>query len=131
MLRDSSTDDEQVGPEQVLEPGVGLVSIAGGQRPAVRIQATEVIAAPRQAVWDLVADHRGWTSWFGPSLLRCEPTSEAETGVGSTRVVALRGGAEVHAREQVVATADGSGSVRHAGGAKDVEVHGSGSVAPL
>ncbi len=77
----------------MLERDLGFVETA-----PVRIEASEVIDAPRQAVWDVVADHRGWTSWFGPSLVRCEPTSEAESGVGSTRVVALRGGAEVHER---------------------------------
>lgn len=64
----------------------------------IRIDASAVIDAPRQAVWDVVVDHRGWPSWFGPSLLRCEPTSTPEEGVGSTRVVGLRGGAEVHER---------------------------------
>lgn len=64
----------------------------------VRIEATAVIDAPREAVWPVLADHRGWTSWFGPSLVRCEPTSATETGVGSARVVGLRGGAEVHER---------------------------------
>ena len=43
------------------------------------------------------------------------------------------GGAEVYATEKLTATVSGSGSVRHAGGARDVvsNISGSGSVAPM
>jgi uncharacterized protein YndB with AHSA1/START domain len=64
----------------------------------VRIEASRVIDAPRHAVWDVLCDHRSWPEWFGPSLVRCEPTSAEESGVGSTRKVVLRGGVEVHER---------------------------------
>jgi uncharacterized protein YndB with AHSA1/START domain len=64
----------------------------------VRIETSAVVRAPRQAVWDVLVDHRAWTEWFGPSLSRCEPTSATEIGVGSTRMVALKGGVEVHER---------------------------------
>jgi len=64
----------------------------------VRIEASRTVAAPRQSVWDVLCDHRGWPSWFGPALASCEPTSEPDHGVGSTRSVKLRGGATVEER---------------------------------
>lgn len=63
-----------------------------------RAEATTAVDATRDEVWKVIADHRGWVEWFGPSLVGCEPTSEATSGVGSTRVVRLRGGARVHER---------------------------------
>ena len=56
------------------------------------------MAATREQVWQVLVDHRGWPSWFGPSLVSCEPTSTPEHGVGSTRTVRLRGGASVDER---------------------------------
>lgn len=75
----------------VIERDIGFVESA-----PVRIEATAVVRAPRQAVWDVLVDHRHWPEWFGSSLRRCEPTSSDEAGVGSTRTVVLRGGAEIH-----------------------------------
>lgn len=64
----------------------------------VKIEATAVVRAPRQAVWDVLIDHRSWPRWFGGSLVRCEPTSVEESGVGSSRMVVLKGGVEVQER---------------------------------
>ena len=64
----------------------------------IRIEAATTVAATREQVWQVLVDHRGWPSWFGPSLVSCEPTSTPEHGVGSTRTVRLRGGASVDER---------------------------------
>jgi uncharacterized protein YndB with AHSA1/START domain len=64
----------------------------------IRIEAATTVAATRDQVWQVLVDHRGWPSWFGPSLVSCEPTSSPEHGVGSTRTVRLRGGATVDER---------------------------------
>lgn len=64
----------------------------------VRIEAAVTVAATRDQVWTVLADNRGWTRWFGPSLESCEPTSEVEHGVGSTRRVKLKGGVTVDER---------------------------------
>ncbi|MGB3055606.1 MAG: SRPBCC family protein [Acidimicrobiales bacterium] len=64
----------------------------------VRIEAAVTVIATRAQVWAVLADHRGWPNWFGPSLTSCEPTSETEQGVGSTRRVTLRGGTTVDER---------------------------------
>jgi len=60
---------------------------------------------------------------------------EATDLATNSATVALSGsgGAKVHARQRVVATISGSGSVQHAGGAKDVvsNIRGSGSVTPM
>ena len=64
----------------------------------VRIEAAVTVMATRAKLWSVLADHRGWPKWFGPSLVTCEPTSTDEHGVGSTRRVTLRGGATVDER---------------------------------
>ncbi len=64
----------------------------------VRIEVGSTVQATPAQVWQVLADHRGWTRWFGPSLASCEPTSEPPEGVGSTRTVTLRGGARVDER---------------------------------
>ncbi|MDJ0768950.1 MAG: SRPBCC family protein [Ilumatobacter sp.] len=39
---------------------------------------------PPQAVWDVLTDNESWPDWFR-SCKACRTTSEARTGVGSTR----------------------------------------------
>ncbi len=55
------------------------------------------------------------------------------TTQSATVALSGSGGAKIHARERVVATISGSGSVQHTGGAKDVvsNIRGSGSVTPM
>lgn len=67
-------------------------------RAPVRAEATRDIAATPEQIWAVLVDHRRWPEWFGPSLERCEPTSTAESGVDSTRMVRLRGGAQLTER---------------------------------
>lgn len=60
--------------------------------PTVAEATIEVPASPEE-IWPVLADHRRWPEWFGGALEHCEPTSAAESGVGSTRMIRLRGGA--------------------------------------
>jgi uncharacterized protein YndB with AHSA1/START domain len=56
----------------------------------VRVEGETVADVDPAAVWDVLADHRRWTEWWGDPIIRVEPTSEVESGVGSTRVVVLK-----------------------------------------
>lgn len=77
----------------LVEQDLAFVDLAPGLA-----QASIEVGATREQVWAVLVDHRRWPDWFGPSLLACEPTSEAEAGVGSTRRVRLKGGAVVAER---------------------------------
>jgi uncharacterized protein YndB with AHSA1/START domain len=56
----------------------------------VVIEAETVADVSPAAVWSVLIDHRGWPDWFGGPLVSCEPTSDPEEGVGSTRTIVLR-----------------------------------------
>ena len=60
--------------------------------PVIAESTRDMNGTPEQ-IWAVLADHRRWPEWFGPALEHCEPTSAAESGVGSTRMIRLRGGA--------------------------------------
>jgi len=59
-------------------------------RAPVRIEREVVADVSPAAVWAVLVDHRGWPDWWGEPLIRCEPTSDPESGVGSTRRVVLK-----------------------------------------
>ena len=56
----------------------------------VRIDGEAVADVDPAAVWAKLVDHRGWPEWWGSPLVRCEPTSDPASGVGSTRTVVLK-----------------------------------------
>jgi uncharacterized protein YndB with AHSA1/START domain len=58
----------------------------------IQIEAVEAVDGSRQEVWDVLLDYPGWTTWFS-SLKECRATSDPATGIGSTRMVKLAGGA--------------------------------------
>ena len=60
-------------------------------------EAVGVIDGTREEVWAVIADHRSWPRWFG-GVKTCEPTSDPDHGVGSTRRVTLDGGLAVDER---------------------------------
>lgn len=81
-------------------PGAAMVEedMSFVDRAPFRAEATRVLDASAEQVWAVLVDHRSWPEWFGPSLDHCEPTSPGESGVGSTRMVRLRGGAVITER---------------------------------
>lgn len=56
----------------------------------VRIEGEVVADVDPAAVWAVLADHRRWVQWWGDPIVRVEPTSDPESGVGSTRLVVLK-----------------------------------------
>ncbi len=55
----------------------------------VQMEGTAVVDGTPDEVWAVLVDHRSWPRWFGNGVTGCEPTSQPESGVGSTRSVAL------------------------------------------
>lgn len=66
-------------------------------RAPVVAEASATVDAGAEEVWAVLADHRTWPRWFS-SVRSCEPTSQPEHGVGSTRRVGLGGGIRVDER---------------------------------
>lgn len=79
-------------------PNIDEQDLAFVDRAPVRVTASVEAEATPEAVWAVLVDHRRWPDWFGPSLVSVRPTSTAETGVGSTRSVRIRGGTSVAER---------------------------------
>jgi hypothetical protein len=59
------------------------------------IQSTASIECPTPArtVFRVLADHRRWPEWFGMGISAVQPTSELESGIGSTRTLTIGRGA--------------------------------------
>ena len=57
-------------------------------------QSIGVVAGTPQEVWDTILDYERWPQWF-TSVKTCRATSDPATGVGSTRVVTIAGGAAI------------------------------------
>jgi uncharacterized protein YndB with AHSA1/START domain len=56
------------------------------------IRAEVTIAAPREAVWERLADHEGMPAWMPVrEVVRRRPGSPDPNGVGAVRTVRLRG----------------------------------------
>lgn len=64
--------------------------LAFADRAPVRVEGEVVADVEPAAVWDVLVDHRRWVEWWGDPIVRVEPTSQEESGVGSTRVVVLK-----------------------------------------
>lgn len=56
------------------------------------------VPASADAVFAVLADHRGWPAWVRSGVVAVVPTSAEESGVGSTRTVRFRGGGEIEER---------------------------------
>ena len=56
------------------------------------------VPASADAVFAVLADHRGWPDWVRSGVTAVEPTSVPETGVGATRTVTFRVGATIEER---------------------------------
>ncbi len=54
----------------------------------VNVTGSRRIEAPQDVVWAAIADHAGWSDWFGP-ITKVEPL-EPPTGVGGHRRVHIR-----------------------------------------
>ena len=71
-----------------LAAGGGLLPC----RAVQRVVAKKLIAAPRQAVWDLYADHVSWSRWAGLGKVSLERIGDpAPNGVGCVRVISRAG----------------------------------------
>jgi uncharacterized protein YndB with AHSA1/START domain len=58
----------------------------------VDVELTTRIAAPRDRVWGIVADHEGMPAWFPVcEVIRRDPGSPDPNGVGAVRVVRALG----------------------------------------
>ena len=58
--------------------------------PEIHLQGT--VAAPRDAVWRVYTDHRGWTRWAGvKEVVLRQQGDPPPNGLGSIRVVRSRG----------------------------------------
>lgn len=55
----------------------------------MRTEARRTIAVPRDILWEIIADHAGWPSWF-PALREVDVTGEP-AGVGGRRQVTIPG----------------------------------------
>lgn len=53
------------------------------------VTRTRRIAAPPEAVWEVIADHAGWADWF--SGVRSVDVGTPAAGIGGTRTVHLGG----------------------------------------
>lgn len=63
----------------------------------VQAEGSAMLAASPAEVWAVLLDYEAWPTWFS-GVRSCRATSEPATGVGSTRVVSLGGGATVEER---------------------------------
>jgi hypothetical protein len=68
----------------------------------VRSTASIECPAPVSAVFSVLADHRRWPGWIGMGVSAIEPTSEPESGVGSTRTLII-GRAALRVQERFIA----------------------------
>lgn len=62
-----------------------------------RAEGTALVGGSPTEVWAVLADHESWPTWFA-GVRACRATSEAGTGVGSTREVILVGGSKFQDR---------------------------------
>ncbi len=59
----------------------------------VRSTASTECSAPAEVVFGVLADHRRWPDWIGMGVRAIEPTSQPESGIGSTRTLTIGRGA--------------------------------------
>ena len=59
----------------------------------VKSTASIECPAPAEVVFAVLADHRRWPQWIGMGVSAIEPTSQPESGVGSTRTLLFGPGA--------------------------------------
>ncbi|MFJ4651014.1 SRPBCC family protein [Nocardia sp. NPDC088792] len=68
----------------------------------VKSTASIECPVPARVVFAVLADHRRWPEWIGMGVSAAEPTSQPESGVGSTRTLVIARGA-LRVREWFIA----------------------------
>ena len=69
-------------------PNLKPVDSAFAQSAHHVVTVERTIAAPPDRIWAVIDDVGSWTEWY-PGMSRCEPTSDPENGLGSTRRIKI------------------------------------------